>query len=251
MPPSRRSAKRSGELGYLVESQTPQAARDLLFGLPLADALGQPSLKVSADMLLGPLMIDGQSALLLVEATYAGNLDEASLANLPQVNNPTADLSALAAKFSPNTRNLWDQPGWFAATSLTGNAPLSSALFNAPLSSLQGPFVYQDQLVFLQPLARQTRALDAIQTAAASVAGFADWLDGIRASASIILSPDPLPGATAAPGTSPLPQDSDNGLPSGLPTAPAPGLTPPVPVIPTPPVPVIPSPPGVPGIGVP
>ncbi len=213
MAAARGATGRSGELGYFVREQ-------------LNPALGAAAFApdVTTGTVLGPIATDAGPELFLVEAQYAGPLDDRSIGALIELQVGQAGPLDVARTTSPNDAALATGGPWRNAAEFPAGSAAATTLFTTPVGALSDPFVLEGRLEVAQILERREGVPNAAAMARLSVDGFDTWLAAQRASAEITYAP----GESIGPSTAPR----ETGLPTMLPQA-----TPRLPVTPGVPVP--------------
>ena len=211
----------SGEMGYLSQGDV---------ATPLWTAVG--AVTVPDGTIVGPLSSGGATYLYLVEARYAGALDDRSGAALAEARTSGDDPAALTSRFDPAASPLAADSGWFAASEYPSGDPTSTALFATLIGARSDPVDLLGDLALFVPAAHRTAPPTPDEVARIRVEAFARWYAAQLASATVVLDPDPLP--ELQPSVSPtIPLVSPPGLPTPvLPSALTGGNAGPTPVPP-------------------
>jgi len=204
------SSDRSGELGYLTQSQVVADVGAVAFA---------PE-RVTGDV-LGPIEVGGHPLLFYLEARYQGSLDDRSAGALAELQAPGADPAALAAKFAPDRAALAIDSGWWSVAEFASNDPTVLAFFGTPIGALSDPVVLAGDLALLRPTATRSALPDPAIAARLTVEGYASWFANARSGAQIVLAANPLPeaypsttpGSSAPPTIPPLPTPVVPSLP--------------------------------------
>jgi hypothetical protein len=184
----------NGELGFLTRRDLLPEIGDRIFtsGVERGDVIG-------------PVSLDGQSILFLVEARYDGVLDRRSIGALAAAREPDANLVSLAAELSGTDVALARDSGWFSQAEFASGNPIGVSLFTTEPGGLTDPIVLDGQLAVLEPI--ETRA--AVPTGSVrdrlTVGGFSTWFAAERTRAAVVLDADPLGAGRLAPSESPAP----------------------------------------------
>jgi hypothetical protein len=186
-------AKTSGEIGF--------ATKD---GLQADIGKAAFEDKVKTADVLGPIVTSTGPQLFLVEARYAGALDERAQAALREIRaDASPDPLAYTTRFSPADIPLARDAGWRADAEFGSTEPVRSALFDAPIGALSDPFVLDGKLA-LAIVDDRHLGIPAPRTVARlTLDGYAAWYASERTNATITRSDNPLP--ELAPSASPSP----------------------------------------------
>jgi parvulin-like peptidyl-prolyl isomerase len=209
----------SGELGFSTKDG-------------LAPELGKAAFEpaVRSGDVIGPIPTSAGPELYLVEARYAGALDDRAQVALRQVRiDPAPDPLAYTRQFSPPDAALAVDAGWRAQAEFGTGEAVQAALFDTPIGALSDPFVLDGKLALALVTERRTTTPDARMLDRLTLDGYAAWFGSEYTKAAITRSDNPLP--ELMPSASPSPSASASSPPS-LPS---------VPTLDTPNLPVIPG----------
>ena len=221
-PPGPDTTERSGEVGF--------DTKDLM-----VPDLGKAALAsgTRAGDIVGPISTPVGPELYLVEARYAGALDDRSKTALTQIrSNPAADPVTYASLYSPADAVLAVDAGWRAEPEFSSDEAVRAALFDTPTAALSDPFVLDGKLALAIVSERRTAAPDARTLDRLTLDGYNAWYASEYAKAKITRTDNPLPELVSpTPSASTAPE-----LPSGpvldtpnLPTVPGQPADTPVP----------------------
>jgi hypothetical protein len=198
------NSNRSGELGYLTQSQVAPSVGAVAF------AAGR-----SRGDVVGPIDVGGRTLILYVEGRYGAELDDRSAGALTELQAPGADDAHLSAAFAPDRVGLARDSGWWSTVEFDPADPTKAALFGTAIGSLSDPTALDGDLALFRPVETRTALPDPEIAGRLTVEGYANWFAGQRAAASIILAANPLPEAypSASPGSTAPPTPLIPGLP--------------------------------------
>jgi hypothetical protein len=177
------SSNTSGEIGFYTKDGV---VPDL--GKAAFDAATR-----SGDV-IGPISTAAGPALYLVEARYAGILDQRSETALQQIRvDPAAIPLTYTKLYSPDDAALAVDAGWRAQPEFGADEPVSGALFDTPIGTLSDPFLLDGKLAVALVSDRRTAVPDARMLDRLTLDGFDIWFAAESAQATITKSDHPLP----------------------------------------------------------
>lgn len=205
----------SGELGFFTKDEIETDVGKAAF------AEG-----VQSGDVIGPVATATGPVLYLVEARYAGSLDDRARAALSSIrSDPDPDLAAYAKQYSPDDAALASGADPRAEPEFASSDSAVSALFDTPIGLLSDPFILEGKLAVAVVDERTTQAPDARTLDRLSLDGYDSWFASELAKATITRSDNPLPELepSSSPSQSASPAASEPVMPS-LPVLDTPNL---------------------------
>ena len=153
---------------------------------------------------VGPISTAAGPALYLVEARYAGALDDRSKVALAEIrSDPTPNPLTYTQRFSSADAPLAADAGWRAQAEFAASEPVRTALFDTPIGTLSDPFVLDGKLAAAVVSERRTAVPDARMLDRLTLDGYDAWFASEYAKATITRSDHPLPELEPSPSATP------------------------------------------------